>query len=93
MPSGVTTLERMGRPRLPLTREQRKTPAGRFALHLDKLMQERGWSVREVAERSGFSESRIRSWLRAAYMPETPDLQTLGESFDLDDYRFILPPA
>lgn len=85
------------KPRKTLTRKERKTPKGRFAVRIYDLLFERNWTPADLASRFGCGEPTVRKWLRAESVPETLDLEALGKAFDtpehpVDDYRLILPP-
>ena len=88
------------RPRKELSKAEKRTPWGRFALHLRALMDERGWDHQELASRmnGAATEAAVRKWLRAEGMPDYERLVALGEALDtrehpFPDYRMALPPA
>lgn len=88
----------MPRPRKQLTKRDLRKPKGRFAAHLQALLDARGLSTAAFAKSVGVGEPTVRKWLRAESVPETLDLERIGQALDLPghpfpDYRMILPPA
>lgn len=86
------------RPRKKLTKRELAKPKGRFAAHIQALLDERGWDTNEAAWRFGVGEPTVRKWLRAESVPETLDLQRIGKALDIPgypfpDYRQVLPPS
>ena len=86
------------RPRKQLTRKDLRSPKGRFAAHIEALLQERGMSTAALATAIGVGEPTVRKWLRAESVPETLDLQRIGKALDtkahpFPDYRMVLPPV
>jgi ribosome-binding protein aMBF1 (putative translation factor) len=68
--------------------------AGRFALHLDSLLKERGLTSVELAKKCTdleIQEYTIRSWLRGDSMPRAHHLRPLAKILGLKDLRHILP--
>ena len=86
------------RPQKKLTAADKRTDAGRFAVHLTALMAERGWDHNKLAERLGCTDAAVRRWLRAEVMPRyIEDFKALGRALDVPehpfpDYRLVLPP-
>jgi transcriptional regulator with XRE-family HTH domain len=75
-----------------------RKPKGRFAAHLKALLDQRGLTTQAFADAAGVGEPTVRKWLRAESVPETLDLQRIGDALDttkhpFPDYRMILPPA
>jgi hypothetical protein len=68
----------------------------RFARRLRELMEEHGWSSRDVAERvtgAGvpIGDRGIDAWLRGQRLPKLKDLERVGTALALADYRDLLP--
>lgn len=87
----------MPKARKQLSREERRTPKGRFAAHLQALLDERGLTTAGFAGAIGVGEPTVRKWLRADSVPETLDLERIGKALNtakhpFPDYRHILPP-
>ena len=69
----------------------------RFALHLRKIMADREWSSKDVAERISAAGVPIGArgvdvWLRGEGSPKFKDLEKIGRALGLRDYRELLPP-
>jgi hypothetical protein len=80
-----------------LSKKERATVEGRFALHLRSLMDGKGWQVGDLHERlvaAGLAVTKpaIHKWLRGDSMPVAGDLEAIGIVFGLADPRHILPP-
>jgi hypothetical protein len=84
-------------PRKRLTREQRATELGKFATHLQKLLDERDLSVTAFAEAIETDLPTVRRWLRAETMPGSLALlKRIGKALHskehpFPEWRFILP--
>ncbi len=72
--------------------------AARFALRLRALLEDRGWTSADVAERltaaglAGDSIRTVDSWLASQRLPQLKDLEQIGAALGLDDYRLDLLP-
>jgi ribosome-binding protein aMBF1 (putative translation factor) len=69
----------------------------RFALHLRSIMERKGWTSRDVAERItaaglNIGPRGIDVWLRAEGMPKAKDIEVVGRALGFRDYRDVLPP-
>lgn len=69
---------------------------GAFALHLAALLQERGWTHQDLAQKCQaaglpIEEHAVRAWLRGENMPKSHHLRPLAEVLGLNDRRQILP--
>jgi ribosome-binding protein aMBF1 (putative translation factor) len=87
----------MPRPRKQINKREAKTPGGRFALHLQALLEKRGWDHHKLAELAGVKEFTVRSWLRGEALPESRILEAIGKALNtkehpFPDYRLVLPP-
>lgn len=76
----------------------RRTAKGRFALHLDALLIERGMDSAKLADASGIAEPTIRKWLRGESIPPVTSLPAIAKALNtsehpLADYRQVLPPT
>ena len=90
-----------GRPVAPVDRKvlsakEKRTPAGKFAIRLQSLLDERGWTVPQLEERSGIAGPTLRRWLRAEGFPKVVEMPRLGEALNtpshpFPDWRMILP--
>lgn len=80
-----------------LSKAEKQTAIGKFALHLQALLDERGWDSHKLAERISVGEPAVRRWLRAEAMPgDLKLLRELGEAMHtakhpFADWRLILP--
>lgn len=79
-----------------LSAAEKRTPAGKFAVHLQSLLDERGWSVSDLSERSGLENATLRRWLRAEGFPKVELMPIVGKALDtpqhpFPDWRLILP--
>lgn len=90
--------KRVGKKRAAMSKSdaREKGEFGAFALHLNKLLSDRSWSVQDFSERCAshgmpVGEQVIRAWLRAENMPKSHQLRSLGKILGLKDPRFILP--
>lgn len=63
----------------------------RFALKLRGLMEKKGWSSADLAERIDVNNRAIDAWMRARSMPQPETLEPLARAFGISDYRKILP--
>lgn len=84
--------KRVPRPPKELSKEERSTFQGRFALHLQTLMDAAGKTKDDIAEATGLGEAAIRRWLRAEGAPDLHNLEKIAAALNLDDYRELLPP-
>lgn len=87
----------MAKKRRKLTAVERRTLAGRFAIHLRSLMDAKDWEVGDLHEQLKRLEVRvekpaIHAWLRGEALPKARDLEKLGNALGLKDYREVLPP-
>jgi hypothetical protein len=101
-----TKPRRMPKKRKVLTKAESRTEQGRFALHLQGLLNACGWDSTDLADRLKrakvvAAEPAIRAWLRGDGMPKAKDLRAIGRIFmsadvpsevRLSDPRHILPP-
>lgn len=83
---------RVPRPRKELSKRELKTFRGRFAAHLESLMEAAGFTKDDLAEETGLGEATIRKWLRAEGTPDFPSMEKVADALGLDDYRLLLPP-
>ena len=84
------------KPRKELSRAERNSLEGKFALILTALLAERGWSSATLAEKIGFGEPAVRRWLRAEVMPTVEVLRLTGRALNtadhpFPDWRMLLP--
>ena len=98
MEASLKGAKRVGKKRAALSKSEarQKGEFGAFALHLNKLLSDRAWSVQDFAERCSaygmpVDEQSIRAWLRGANMPKSHMLRDLGQVLGLKDPRHILP--
>lgn len=89
---------RMARPRKHLSRDTQRTFRGRFAAHLQAMLDERGWMPHDLARRLKLRPPAIRKWLRADGGPELTLLERLAAALctrqhPVKDYRDVLPPG
>lgn len=85
------------RPRKTLGKREQKTFKGRFAVHLQALLDDRGWTHHDLANRAGLKEPTLRKWLRGESVTDTLDLEALASALNtpehpIADYRMVLPP-
>lgn len=81
-----------------ISKKEAKTEQGQFALHLQSLLDAKGWNsytLAEACENAGLDvkEHTVRAWLRAENMPKSHQLRAIGKILGLEDPRHILPPA
>lgn len=89
---------RMARPRKYLSHDEQKTFRGRFAMHLQAMLDARGWLPQDLARRLKLRPPAIRKWLRADGGPELTLLERLAAALctrehPVADYRDVLPPG
>lgn len=96
--SGSTKSREVSRSRKQLSKAEARElgEPGRFALHLDALLTERGLTPQALADackKAGLpiEEHAVRAWLRGENMPKTAHLRRLGKVLGLADYRQVLP--
>jgi hypothetical protein len=82
------------RPRKDISK--RKDFASRFALRLRRLMEEREWTSRNVAElvtKGGVEvgDRAVDAWLRGQRLPKLKDIEKVAKALGFDDYREFLP--
>lgn len=75
------------------TGKDRRTAKGRFALHLDALLIERGMDSVKLAKASEIAEPTIRKWLRGESIPPVTSLPAIAKALGMADYRQVLPPT
>jgi hypothetical protein len=75
------------------TGPDRRTAQGRFALHLDALLIERGMDTTALAKASSIAEPTIRKWLRGESIPPVTSLPAIAKALGMADYRQVLPPT
>lgn len=84
-------------PRKVLSKADKRTPEGRFAVRLQSLLDERGWSPVYFADCIGVDPPAVRRWLRADGLPGNIDLvKRIGKALDtpghpFPDWRQVLP--
>jgi hypothetical protein len=98
MEASLKGAKRVGKKRAALskTEARQKGEFGAFALHLNKLLSDRSWSVQDFTERCAahgltLDDQAVRAWLRAENMPKSHMLRDLGKVLGLKDPRHILP--
>ena len=79
-----------------LSAKEKRTPAGKFAVRLQALLDERGWTAPQLEELSGIAGPTLRRWLRAEGFPKVAEMPRLGKALDtpahpFPDWRMILP--
>lgn len=67
------------------------TPAGLFAVHLEKLMVRKKLTPDEFAERAGVSTDMVRKYLRGTNTPDIDRWPALARALGLKDARALLP--
>jgi hypothetical protein len=81
-----------------LTAKERRTPAGKFAVHLQRLLDDRGLSGPVFARMIGVDPPAVRRWLRADGIPGTIEIAIrMGKALNMPghpfpDWREVLPP-
>lgn len=80
-----------------MTVAEKRTLEGRFSLRLREMLDAKKWEVgdfHEQLKRFGVAVEKpaIHAWLRGDTMPKARDLEKIGQSLGLADYRELLPP-
>lgn len=76
-----------------LTATDKRSDAGKFAVHLTSLLSSKGISKEDLVRRTGIEDATIRKWLRGDGIPGSfAALKQLADAIGLADYREILPP-
>ena len=84
-------------PKKKLTAQERRTPAGKFAVRLQRLLDERGLTGPDFARMIGVDPPAVRRWLRADGLPGTVELAIrIGKALNMPghpfpDWREVLP--
>lgn len=60
-----------------------------FAERLKQLKDEKGWSEREVANRSGITYSTVHSYFLGRNVPSAPNLAKLAKAFGIGIDEFV----
>lgn len=80
-----------------LTKAEKASEAGKFAAHLQRLLDERGWTTSDLADKLSIGEPAVRRWMRAEAIPGSLSLlQELGQALNtpshpFTDWRLVLP--
>jgi len=76
-------------PKKQLTAKEKRTPAGKFAVRLQLLLDERGWESADFARKLGVDPPAVRRWLRADGLPGSLELAIrIGKALDVPGHPF-----
>ena len=53
---------------------------------IEKLRFERGWSMYELAQEAGITQSTLTSMIKRGNPPKIETLECIGEAFDFESY-------
>lgn len=56
---------------------------------IEKLCQQRGWSIYELSKKSGISSNAIYKWRNQNVQPSIPNLEAISEAFGLSLKEFF----